>query len=58
MKALSIIILILDIFAIVKIRQSGAEVPQKALWIALVVILPLLGLILWALLGPGSPVKK
>lgn len=57
MKIISLIILILDIIAVIKILQSGAEVVEKALWILLVVILPLVGLVIWALLGPGSPAK-
>lgn len=55
---LSLIILVLDILAIIKIIQSGAGTGEKILWVLLVVVLPLLGLIIWALLGPGSPVKK
>lgn len=49
---LGLIILILDIVAIVKIIQSGAGTGQKILWVLLVVILPVVGLIIWALLGP------
>ncbi|MAO59895.1 PLDc N-terminal domain-containing protein [Alloalcanivorax profundimaris] len=57
-KILGLIILVLDILAIIKIVQSGASTGEKVLWVLLVVVLPLLGLIIWALLGPGSPVKK
>ena len=49
-----LIILILDVWAIVNIAQSGASTGHKVLWIVLVLLLPLLGLILWALLGPRS----
>lgn len=49
---LGLIVLILDILAIVKILQSGAGTEAKILWVLLVVILPVVGLILWALLGP------
>ena len=49
---LGIIILVLDIYAIVKIAQSGAEPLWKAIWIVLVIVLPVLGLILWFLFGP------
>jgi hypothetical protein len=45
---IGIIILVLDIYAIVKIAQSGAE----PLWKAIVIVLPILGLILWFLFGP------
>tara|TARA_R110002110_G_scaffold414422_1_gene644448 strand:- start:1341 stop:1523 length:183 start_codon:yes stop_codon:yes gene_type:complete len=47
-----LIILVLDIYAIIKIVQSGAEPIWKALWIVIVLVLPVLGLILWWLFGP------
>jgi hypothetical protein len=49
-----LVILILDVWAIVNIAQSGASTGHKVLWIVLVLLLPLLGLIIWALLGPRS----
>ena len=51
---LGLLVLIADIWAIVSIFQSGASNEKKALWIVLVVLLPVLGLILWYLLGPRS----
>lgn len=51
---LGLVILILDVWAIVNIAQSGASTGHKVLWIVLVLLLPLLGLIIWALLGPRS----
>lgn len=50
---LGLIILVLDILAIVKIVQSGADALTKAIWIVIVLVLPVIGLILWFLLGPG-----
>ena len=47
-----ILILILDIWAIVNIAQSSASTGAKALWIVLVLLLPVIGLIIWLLLGP------
>ena len=47
-----LIILALDIWAIVSIVQSSASTGKKVLWILLVLLLPVLGLILWFLLGP------
>lgn len=41
-----------DIWAIINILQSAASKEKKLLWILVVVLLPLLGLILWYLLGP------
>ena len=43
-----------DVWAILNIAQSSASNEKKALWIVLVVVLPLLGLILWYFLGPKS----
>ena len=47
-----LVVLIGDIWAIINILQSSASNEKKALWIVLVVVLPVLGLILWLLLGP------
>jgi hypothetical protein len=47
-----LIILLLDIYAVVKIIQSGASTGAKVLWILLVLILPFVGLIIWFLAGP------
>ncbi|MGQ0525306.1 MAG: PLD nuclease N-terminal domain-containing protein [Betaproteobacteria bacterium] len=49
-----LLILILDIWAIVNIAQSGASTANKVLWIVLVILLPVVGLILWLLLGPRT----
>jgi hypothetical protein len=49
-----LLILIADIWAIVNIAQSGASTGNKVLWIVLVVLLPLVGLIIWLLLGPRT----
>jgi len=43
-----------DVWAILNIAQSSASNEKKALWIVLVVVLPVLGLILWYFLGPKS----
>jgi hypothetical protein len=51
---LGLLILIGDVWAIINIAQSSATNGKKALWIVLVLLLPLLGLILWFFLGPRS----
>lgn len=51
---LGLLILIADVWAIVNIAQSGASTGNKVLWIVLVLVLPVLGLILWFLLGPRT----
>jgi len=50
----SLIVLILDVWAILKIAQSGVSTGSKTLWIVLVLILPVAGFILWFLAGPKS----
>jgi hypothetical protein len=47
-----LLILAGDIWAIINIFQSSASNEKKLIWILAVVLLPLLGLILWFLLGP------
>lgn len=47
-----IIILVLDIWAIVRIVGSFATTGAKILWVLLILILPLLGLIIWWIAGP------
>ena len=50
-----LIVLVGDIWAIINILQSGASNEKKLLWIVVVVLLPVLGLILWLVLGPRHP---
>ena len=47
-----LLILAGDIWALINIFQSTASNGKKLLWILVVLLLPLLGLILWFLLGP------
>jgi hypothetical protein len=49
---LGLIILVLDVWALVKTVQSGADTGAKVLWIVLIIILPVFGFILWLLFGP------
>lgn len=51
---IGIIILIADIYAIIKIAQSAATPLAKALWIVGVLIFPVVGLIVWFFAGPGG----
>ncbi|TFF35121.1 PLDc N-terminal domain-containing protein [Pseudomonas sp. RIT623] len=52
-----LIILALDIWAILNVLKSSAEVGIKVLWILLIVLLPVLGLIIWAIAGPRGNVR-
>ena len=49
---LGLIILVLDIYAVVKVLGSGATTLAKLLWILAIIFLPLIGLIAWAVAGP------
>jgi hypothetical protein len=49
-----LIILIADIYAIVMILQSSAKSIEKIIWSLVVFLLPLIGLIVWYLAGPGK----
>lgn len=53
----SLIILALDIWAIINVVKSNAETGMKILWVLLIILLPVLGLIIWALLGPRGNVR-
>ena len=48
-----LVILVANIWAIVRIFQSTASTGAKVLWIVLILVLPIFGLILWLLFGPG-----
>lgn len=49
---LGLIWLIIIIWAIIKVAKSSAGPVPKLLWILLLLFLPVIGLILWLLLGP------
>ena len=49
---LGVIWLIVVIWAVIQVAQSSANGTTKLLWIIVLLLLPLLGLILWFLLGP------
>ena len=46
-----LLILILDIIAILNIVQSGLEPVMKLVWILIVLLLPVIGMILWFVIG-------
>ena len=50
--AIGLLILIADVYAIVKTVQSNASTGAKVLWIVVILMLPVLGVILWFLFGP------
>ena len=48
---LSLVVLVLDIVAIVDVLKSSSPNDRKALWIVLILVLPLVGMVLYFLLG-------
>ena len=51
---IGLLVLVLDIFAIVKIIQSSASGSEKILWILGVLVFPFVGMIIWFIAGPGG----
>ena len=49
---LGLLVFAADIWAILTIIKSKAEVGAKVLWCLLVLILPVLGLVIWYFAGP------
>ena len=49
-----LLVLIADVWAVLNIVQSRSGTGRKALWVALVLVLPVLGFIVWLLMGPRS----
>lgn len=47
----SLVVLVLDIIAIVDAVKSSMETGKKILWIILILVLPVIGLILYFLIG-------
>ena len=45
------VILLLDIFAIVSVLLGSSEVIRKLLWIAVILLLPIVGMVLYFLIG-------
>ena len=51
---LGLIVLILDIIAIVDTMKSSLDTGKKALWIILILVLPVIGMVLYFLIGKKS----
>lgn len=49
---IGLLVLVLDIWAIVRIVGSSASVGEKVLWSLLIILLPVIGLVIWYLAGP------
>jgi hypothetical protein len=53
--AFGLILLALSIWAMLHVVQSTASTGGKALWILLILVVPLLGFLLWLMFGPRRP---
>lgn len=49
-----IIIFVLDVWAIASVINTNETTGTKILWIAIIAILPVLGLIIWYFAGPKA----
>jgi len=47
-----LLIFIADVWAIIQVFQSRESTGTKVLWTALIVFLPIIGLIIWYFAGP------
>ena len=54
---IGLIILALDIWAIINVLKSNVGTGMKILWVLLIIFLPVLGLIIWAIAGPRGNVR-
>ena len=52
-----IIHLVLVVYAALQIINSSADTVKKVIWVVIVAALPLIGLVVWFFIGPGTPKK-
>jgi hypothetical protein len=50
---IGLVVLVLDVIAIVSLLKSSADSGTKILWALLIILLPVVGMILYFLMGPG-----
>ncbi|RJK97434.1 hypothetical protein D3P06_16470 [Paracoccus aestuarii] len=53
----SIIVFVLNVWAIAQIINTNAAMQSKLLWIALILILPVVGFVIWWFAGPKANVR-
>ena len=52
---IALLVFVADVWAIIQVLQSRESNGTKALWIVLIVLLPIVGLIIWYFAGPRGP---
>ncbi|OZY59370.1 hypothetical protein CJF39_11650 [Pseudomonas lundensis] len=50
--ALAVVVLLLELWAIKSVLKSGANVNSRCMWVAVLIFVPLLGLLAWLIAGP------
>ena len=51
---LAVLLLLLELWAINNVLRSSIRWENKGLWLVLIIFMPLLGLILWVLIGKST----
>ena len=51
-----LLVLVLDVIAIVDVVKSAAPTNQKVLWVILILVLPVIGMVLYFLIGKNKSV--
>ena len=49
-----LLLLFADVWALIHVAQSNVSPAKKAIWILLILLLPVAGFILWLVLGPRA----
>ncbi len=55
---LGLLLLAAIVWAIVNVAQSQASPGAKALWIVLLLVLPVIGLVIWLIAGPPGALEQ
>ncbi len=48
----AVLVLLANLFGIVRTLRSTAEKANKAMWVAIILLLPFFGVVAWVLFGP------
>lgn len=54
---IGLIVLALDIWALLNVWSGGSSIGSKIIWSAIIVLLPVIGLLLWFFVGPRGSVQ-
>ncbi|NVK35126.1 MAG: PLDc_N domain-containing protein [Rhodobacteraceae bacterium] len=49
---IGLLILVLDIYAIIKVLGSGSSTGAKILWVLGILVFPVIGFVVWLIAGP------